>query len=140
MPAGSVHAGHVRRQCRTKPPLIFNRLVRCLEAFDVSCLFRETIHAWLLVPAKITKAAFGELKRQGLDLLSTEAGSHLLGHLLLKQGNFSEDQRQRIKVLADGSIDFPKVERAIRKLFGETVDEPGVRSKSFWQAGVENGY
>ena len=49
------------------------------------------------------KAAFGELKRQGLDLLGTEA-----------QGNFSEDQRQRIKVLTDGSIDFPKVERAIR--------------------------
>ena len=55
------------------------------------------------------KAAFGGLKRQGLDLLSSPAGSHLLGHLLLRQGNFSEDQRQRIKVLTDGSIDFPKV-------------------------------
>ena len=68
------------------------------------------------------KAAFGELKRQGLDLLGTSAGSHLLGHLLLRQGNFTEDQKQRIKVLTDGSIDFPKVEKAIRKLFGETVD------------------
>ena len=82
------------------------------------------------------KAAFGELKRQGLDLLSSPAGSHLLGHLLLRQGNFSEDQRQRIKVLTDGSIDFPKVEKAIRKLFGETVDETstvGHRGRAFWQ-------
>ena len=39
------------------------------------------------------------------------------------QGNCSEDQRQRIQVLTDGSIDFPKVEKAIRKLFGETVDD-----------------
>ncbi|CAE7724500.1 GIP [Symbiodinium necroappetens] len=83
------------------------------------------------------KAAFGELKRQGLDLLSSPAGSHLLGHLLLRQGNFSEDQRQRIKVLTDGSIDFPKVEKAIRKLFGETVDEAQAmaanRHRAFWQ-------
>ncbi|CAE7350344.1 RE1 [Symbiodinium sp. CCMP2592] len=82
------------------------------------------------------KAAFGELKRQGLDLLGSSAGSHLLGHLLLRQGNFSEDQRQRIKVLTDGSIDFPKVEKAIRKLFGETVDEvsaAGPRGRTFWQ-------
>ncbi|CAE7707824.1 unnamed protein product, partial [Symbiodinium necroappetens] len=32
-----------------------------------------------------------------------------------EEGNFSEDQKQRIKVLTDGSIDFPKVEQAIRK-------------------------
>ena len=81
------------------------------------------------------KASFGELKRQGLDLLSSPAGSHLLGHLLLKQGNFSEDQKQRIKVLTDGSIDLPKVEQAIRKLFGDSVDDPtamaAARSRSF---------
>ena len=73
------------------------------------------------------KAAFGELKRQGLDLLSSPAGSHLLGHLLLRQGNFSEDQRQRI---------IPQVEKAIRKLCGETVDDsnlPGNRARTFWQ-------
>eukprot|EP00439_Symbiodinium_sp_Y106_P007110 s9578_g1.t1 len=86
------------------------------------------------------KAAFGELKRQGLDLLGTSAGSHLLGHLLLRQGNFTEDQKQRIKVLTDGSIDFPKVEKAIRKLFGETVDEPAQRSRSFWQDTKEEGH
>eukprot|EP00439_Symbiodinium_sp_Y106_P086029 s529_g30.t2 len=85
------------------------------------------------------KAAFGELKRQGLDLLNTSAGSHLLGHLLLRQGNFTEDQKQRIKVLTDGSIDFPKVEKAIRKLFGETVDEPTQRTRSFWQDTNEDG-
>ena len=56
------------------------------------------------------KAALGELKKQGLDLLSIPAGSHLLGHLLLRQGNFSENQKQRIKVLTDGSIDFPRME------------------------------
>ena len=32
------------------------------------------------------KAAFSELRRQGLDLLETKAGKHLLGHLILKQG------------------------------------------------------
>ena len=64
--------------------------------------------------------------------------------MLLRQGNFSEDQKQRIKVLTDGSIDFPnpKVEKAIRKLFGETVDEPGQRSRTFWQGDHdgEDGY
>lgn len=30
------------------------------------------------------KAAFAELKRQGLDLLATSPGRHLLGHLILR--------------------------------------------------------
>ena len=60
------------------------------------------------------KAAFSELRRQGLDLLETQAGKHLLGHLLLKQGQFTEEKRQRIRVLTDGSIDFQKVESAER--------------------------
>ena len=61
------------------------------------------------------KAAFSELKKQGLDLLETDAGNHLLGHLLLKQGGFTKHQQQRIRVLTDGSIDYRKVEVAIRK-------------------------
>ena len=74
------------------------------------------------------EASFGELKRQGLHLLSTTAGSHLLvGHLILRQGGFTEDQRQRIKVVTDASIEFNKIERAIRKLFGDTVDDPGTQ-------------
>ena len=70
------------------------------------------------------KAAFSELRRQGLDLLETQAGKHLLGHLLLKQGHFTEDQRQRIRVLTDGSIDFQKEESAIRKLFSDNLEAP----------------
>ena len=76
------------------------------------------------------KAAFSELKNQGLDLLETDAGNHLLGHLLLKQGGFTNDQQQRIRVLTDGSIDYRKVEVAIRKVFGDTLDETPTRS--YW--------
>ena len=58
------------------------------------------------------KAAFAELKKQGLDMLATDAGNHLLGHLLLKQGGFTVDQQQRIRVLTDGSIDLIPQDRA----------------------------
>ncbi|CAE7227831.1 GIP, partial [Symbiodinium sp. CCMP2592] len=70
------------------------------------------------------------------------ADQSLSGFVATKKGNFTEDQKQRIKVLTDGSIDFLKVEKAIRKLFGETVDEPGQRNRTFWQGDQdgENGY
>ena len=76
------------------------------------------------------KAAFSELKKQGLDLLETDAGNHLLGHLLLKQGGFTNDQQQRIRVLTDGGVDYRKVEIAIRKVFGDTLDE--TPAKAYW--------
>ena len=62
------------------------------------------------------KAGFAEVKKQGLDLLATEAGEHLLGHLVLRQGGFSADQQQRIRVPSDGSIQFKRIE--VRKIFG----------------------
>lgn len=46
-----------------------------------------------------TKASFAELRKQGLDLLSNVAGRHLLGRLILRQGGFTNDQRQRLKVV-----------------------------------------
>ena len=70
------------------------------------------------------------MKKQGLDMLATEAGNHLLGHLLLKQGGFTLDQQQRIRVLTDGSIDFRKIELAIRKIFGDSLGE--AQSKTYW--------
>ena len=87
------------------------------------------------------KAAFAELKKQGLDLLATTAGKHLLGHLLLRQGAFTMDQRQRLKVVTNGSIDYQDIERAIQKIFGDKLDDGSVpespsrrwRSGSFWQ-------
>ena len=83
------------------------------------------------------KASFAELKKQGLDLLATEAGEHLLGYLVLRQGGFSADQQQRIRVLTDGSIQFKRIEEAIRKIFGDAVDEapPG---RVYWGEGDEN--
>ena len=69
------------------------------------------------------KAAFAELRKQGLDLLATPAGRHLLGHLILRQGSFSQDQRQRLKVVTNGSIDFREIEMAIQKVFGDRLDE-----------------
>ncbi|CAE7830815.1 RE1 [Symbiodinium sp. CCMP2592] len=84
----------------------------------------------------IFKGSLAELKKQGLDLLATEAGGHLLGHLVLRQGGFTSDQQQRIRVLTDGSIQFKKVEEAIRKIFGDAVDEapPG---RVYWGEGDE---
>ena len=69
------------------------------------------------------KAAFAELRKQGLDLLATAAGRHLLGHLILRQGGFSQDQKQRLKVVTNGSIDFREVETAIQKVFGDRLDD-----------------
>eukprot|EP00913_Durusdinium_trenchii_P021772 g20455.t1 len=68
-------------------------------------------------------AAFAELRKQGLDLLATAAGRHLLGHLILRQGGFSQDQKQRLKVVTNGSIDFRDLESAIQKVFGDKLDE-----------------
>lgn len=71
------------------------------------------------------KAAFAELKKQGLDLLETAAGRHLLGHLILRQGAFTQDQRQRLKVVTNGSIDYKEIEIAIQKVFGDKLDDQG---------------
>ena len=89
------------------------------------------------------KAAFAELKKQGLDLLSTSAGRHLLGHLLLRQGAFTQDQRQRLKVVTNGSIDYKEIEVAIQKVFGDRLEEGNHydanaaprrwRSATFWE-------
>ena len=69
------------------------------------------------------KAAFADLKKQGLDLLATSPGRHLLGHLILRQGSFTQDQRQRLKVVTNGSIDYKDIEMAIQKVFGDKLDE-----------------
>ena len=96
------------------------------------------------------KAAFAELKKQGLDLLATSAGRHLLGHLILRQGAFSQDQRQRLKVVTNGSIDFKELEKAIQKVFGDRLDEhqhadhPPTprrwRSASYWGEDVDEDW
>ncbi|CAE7348803.1 RE1, partial [Symbiodinium necroappetens] len=80
------------------------------------------------------KAAFAELRKQGLDLLENEAGQHLLGHLVMRQGGFSQDEQQRIRVLTDGSVDFRKVELAIRKVFADSIDDAGLYKgrSSYW--------
>ena len=86
------------------------------------------------------KAAFAELKKQGLDLLETRAGRHLLGHLILRQGSFNQDQRQRLKVVTNGSIDYKDIEIAVQKIFGDKLEEPHQhepgarrwRSATFW--------
>eukprot|EP00438_Fugacium_kawagutii_P011007 Skav220594 [mRNA] locus=scaffold2744:89020:94746:+ [translate_table: standard] len=71
------------------------------------------------------KAAFAELKKQGLDLLASAPGRHLLGHLLLRQGSFTQDQRQRLKVVTNGSIDFKNIEKAIHTVFGDRLEDSG---------------
>ena len=87
------------------------------------------------------RAAFAELKKQGLDLLDSEAGQHLLGHLVLRQGGFTQDERQRIRVLTDGSINFKLVEAAIRKIFNDTLDAvPEYKGKrSYWNEEEDDG-
>ena len=97
---------------------------RLEQAFDAA-IFRgrrrpgQTLTGFLATK----KAAFAELKKQGLDMLATDAGNHLLGQLLLKLGGFTLDQQQRVRVLTDGSINFRKVELAIRKIFGDSLDD-----------------
>ena len=97
------------------------------------------------------KAAFAEFRKQGLDLLETKAGRHLLGHLILRQGNFSTDQKHRLKVVTDGSIDYQEIEKAIQKIFGDKLDEVGYHEqaqgsggggrwrRSFWESGPGDG-
>ena len=92
---------------------------RLEQAFD-EAIFRGRRERGMTLTAFLTgkKAAFAELRKQGLDLLASSAGRHLLGHLILRQGAFSQDQRQRLKVVTNGSIDFKEVEKAIQKVFG----------------------
>ena len=94
------------------------------QAFD-EAIFRGRRERGMTLTAFLTgkKAAFAELRKQGLDLLASSAGRHLLGHLILRQGAFSQDQRQRLKVVTNGSIDFKEVEKAIQKVFGDKLDE-----------------
>lgn len=86
-------------------------------------------------------AAFAELRKQGLDLLATSAGRHLLGHLILRQGGFTMDQKQRLRVVTNGSIDYRDLEGAIQRVLGDKIDEPGHdgasttrrwRSSTYW--------
>ena len=97
---------------------------RLEQAFD-EAIFRGRRERGMTLTAFLTgkKAAFAELRKQGLDLLASSAGRHLLGHLILRQGAFSQDQRQRLKVVTNGSIDFKEVEKAIQKVFGDKLDE-----------------
>ena len=47
----------------------------------------------------------------------------------MRQAGLSLDEEQRIRVLTDCSIDFRKVvELAIRKVFGDAVDEVSARA------------
>eukprot|EP00435_Cladocopium_sp_Y103_P060316 s936_g22.t1 len=91
-------------------------------------------------------AAFAELRKQGLDLLTSKAGRHLLGHLILRQGGFTVDQKQRLKVVTNGSIDYKELETAIQKVFGDRLDEYASeastgrrwRNASYWEDGGWN--
>ena len=69
------------------------------------------------------------LKKQGLDLLETKAGRHLLTHLTLRQGRFTQDQRQRLKVVTDGAIDYQDFERAIQTMFGDRLEDGNATPK-----------
>lgn len=97
---------------------------RLEQAFD-EAIFRGRRERGTRLTAFLTgkKAAFAELRKQGLDLLASPPGRHLLGHLILRQGAFSQDQRQRLKVVTNGSIDFRDIESAIQKVFGDKLDE-----------------
>ena len=117
---------------------------RLEQAFD-EAIFRgrrdrgQTLTTFLTAK----KASFAELRKQGLDLLATRAGRHLLGHLILRQGSFTQDQRQRLKVVTNGSIDYQEIERAIQKIFGDKLDDGNDgqstprrwRSASYWESG-----
>ena len=41
--------------------------------------------------------------------MSGEVGEHLLGHVLLKHGGFSEEQREKLMVATKGSIRAPDI-------------------------------
>ena len=111
---------------------------RLEQAFDAAIFRGRTRPGQTLTGFLATKkAAFAELKKQGLDMLATDAGNHLLGHLLLKQGGFTVDQQQRIRVLTDGSIDFRKIELAIRKIFGDSLDDS--QAKTYWEGTWHEG-
>ena len=123
---------------------------RLEQAFD-DAIFRGRRERGQSLTTFLTgkKAAFAELKKQGLDLLTSTAGRHLLGHLILRQGAFTQDQRQRLKVVTNGSIDYKEIEKAVQKIFGDRLDEQHVeqhhtprrwRSNTFWEGddGIED--
>ena len=119
--------------------------LRLERAFD-EAIFRGRRERGQSLTSFLTskKAAFAELKKQGLDLLATPPGRHLLGHLILRQGSFTQDQRQRLKVVTNGSIDYKLIEVAVQKVFGDKLDEQQVdgngtprrwRNASYWEDG-----
>jgi hypothetical protein len=57
------------------------------------------------------RTAFAEFRRLGMDLMGTAAGRHLIGHLVLKQGYFTTNQKQRVKVTTWGSIDIKELDQ-----------------------------
>ena len=92
-------------------------------------------------------AAFAELRKQGLDLLASSPGKHLLGHLILRQGGFTIDQKQRLKVVTNGSLDYKDLEGAIQKVFGDRLDDQTGsdgsrrwRSSTYWDADPDGWY
>ena len=104
---------------------------RLEQAFDAA-IFRgrrrpgQTLTGFLATK----KAALAELKKQ--DMLAADAGNHLLGHLLLKQGGFTLDQQQRVRVLTGGSIEFWKIELSIQKIFGDSLDD--TQARTYWES------
>ena len=80
---------------------------QCLEEAFNDAIFKNRRERGQPLTAFLGKkvAAFAELKKQGLDFLGVETGRHLLGRLVIKQGNFTVGQKQRIKVLTNGSVD-----------------------------------
>ncbi|OLP84960.1 hypothetical protein AK812_SmicGene34086 [Symbiodinium microadriaticum] len=82
----------------------------------------EEAHEYLKVSWRANGLLSPSSRSVDFDLLDSEAGQHLLGHLVLPQGGFTKDERQRIRVLTDGSINFKLVEAAIRRIFNDTLD------------------
>jgi hypothetical protein len=71
----------------------------------------------------------------GMDFMGTAAGRHLIGHLELKEHYFTTDQKQRVKFITRGSIYVKELEPAMRKIFGDKIDESHNRNitKAYWQ-------
>ena len=100
------------------------KVAKLEQAFSEAVFRRRRKHGQSIAAfLTVKKASFAELRKQGLDLLATPAGEHLLGHLVLRQGGFTADQQQRIRVLTDGSIE-------IRKISGGVDDAPDHRGQS----------
>ena len=114
---------------------------RLEDAFD-EALFRGRRDRGQLLTTYLNnkRIAFSELSRLGMDFFKDEAGRHLIGHLVLKHGHFTEDQKQRLKVVTNGSIDIKVLEPAIRKIFGDRLVEeapPGHGRRHYFEEDQE---